>query len=194
MAPADLPADKSLWPRRLPNESMRAYGAFRIYREMGPARSQLRTAAEYYDLDLETVTDKVLAVKCRQIAEWSRNFAWVKRIEEHDNQIDDLAAIEAAAALGRMRDKHATVGQVLISKGLAAIKDLNPADISPAMARMFIQTGALVERQARPGDVLRIEHAGSVGTVNVADQLREMLAVTAEMGTAAVWGDDAEAE
>lgn len=192
MAVEELPADKSLWPRRIPGEPLRAYGAFRVYRDMGASRTQLRTAIEYYGLDLDTVAEGVLAGKCRQIAEWSRLNGWVKRAEEYDNQIDDLAAIQAAEELGRMREKHATVGQVLVNKGLEAIQGINAADISPALARLLIQTGAAVERAARADDVLRVHHEGSIGGASLVDQLRETLAVTADLGTSTVWGDDDE--
>lgn len=187
----DLPADKALWPARLPGETPKSYAAFRVYRDMGLARTQQRTALAVYDLDPEEVTPGVLAVKCRQIAEWSRLNAWVVRAEEYDRQVDGLAMADAAADLGRMREKHALAGQRLINLGLDALEHVKPESIKPALARMLIATGAQVEARARQVDeVLRIRHEGSIDHGDPVGMLREMLAITDEAGTAQVWGDD----
>ena len=53
---------------------------FRVYRDMGPARS--------YDRLLVAVEKKHGDVSKRTLANWSRQHSWQERIAEHDREID----------------------------------------------------------------------------------------------------------
>ena len=187
--PVELPADEEIWPFRLAGEPQKAFRAFRAYRDLGPARSHRQVAAVVYGLDLETVSAANLAGKMRQVAEWSRLWAWVQRADEHDRQVDRLAQRGAAHQLMEMRTAHAAGAREMFERAMGRILATEMDDLSPHQTRLWLLTATQIERGARDDDpTVRVEHSGEIGSP--VDQLREMLDAVATVGASAVWGDD----
>jgi len=70
---------KPLWGRH-PREGMKAFYAFRLYRDMGYKRSLVKVAKKY------APGHKILTL----IERWSRKYDWVRRVKAYDHHLDML--------------------------------------------------------------------------------------------------------
>jgi hypothetical protein len=95
-----------MWERQ-PEESGKAWSAFREYRDMGSCRSIRRVAAK-------------LRVTRQALEPWSRKFNWVERAEAIDDHEYHLRLREVAAI------KRAQLGGVDVVKSPALKRLLNP--------------------------------------------------------------------
>ncbi|MDP9257549.1 MAG: hypothetical protein M3Q31_13465 [Actinomycetota bacterium] len=96
---------------RAAGEGTKAFQAFTVYRELGPARSIAKVAQELGKS--ETI-----------VGRWSADYGWVERASEWDDYADararerDLA--ERGEALRKMNEEHARVGRSAV--GIAGQK------------------------------------------------------------------------
>jgi hypothetical protein len=77
-----------LWERQ-PNETLRAFGAFCIYRDLGADRS------------LSKVREKLgrRSGYDRQLQEWSSQYNWVYRVGKYDEHLDELSIADFEQSL-----------------------------------------------------------------------------------------------
>ncbi|MGZ7180455.1 MAG: hypothetical protein ACXVIB_06620 [Halobacteriota archaeon] len=121
-------ADSDPW-LRLPEESARAYEAFRRYREMGPKRSIAKVA-------------RALGCSKRPLESWSSAHRWVVRAACYDNHLDlkqqkryEHTMLEAAAE----RAKQARAVEQRAIERLAKV-DFNQLSISELLRIIDVAT------------------------------------------------------
>jgi hypothetical protein len=121
------------WERR-DGESVKAYAAFRVFRDAGPHRSIASTAQE-------------VAASTRTVERWSSQFDWATRAEAWDDTqwtAEDGARLDA---LREMHKLHSDVGKAIVRRALAALNNL-PLDHIPAgAATRLLELGMRVQRQ-----------------------------------------------
>src|SRR5262249_10528887 len=81
-----------------PGETARAFGAFCVYRDLGPRRSLHAAAVAFYG--------QSSAARERQFDKWSRTFRWVERAGAWDRHLDAEARQAQEAARREMAERH----------------------------------------------------------------------------------------
>ncbi|WP_145497479.1 hypothetical protein [Streptomyces sp. CFMR 7] len=122
------------WERQS-GESVQAFEAFAVYRDLGPARSVTKVAREL---------DKSRAL----VGRWSRQFAWVMRATAYDREQDRLFLAEQAVARRELARRHAKLAQAVQSKAVARLQTLDPRELSPSELLRYFQVAAEIERRA----------------------------------------------
>lgn len=122
------------WERQS-GESVQAFEAFAVYRDLGPARSVTKAAREL---------DKSRSL----LGRWSRQFAWVMRAAAYDREQDRLFLAEQAQARRDIARRHAKLAQAVQSKAVARLQTLDPRELSPSELLRYIQVAAEIERRA----------------------------------------------
>lgn len=130
------------WERK-EKETVRAYEAFCVYRDMGPERSIAKTGQK---LGKNTTT----------LSEWSSRNDWVKRAAAWDDEQDkiarEIAQKEMANEIRRMRKRQAEAGKFMQIKAIKALNRIAEEDIKPGDISRLVDIGSKLERLAR-GDV-----------------------------------------
>jgi hypothetical protein len=122
------------WERQS-GESVQAFEAFAVYRDLGPARSVTKAARE-------------LGKSRSLLGRWSRQFAWVMRAAAYDREQDRLFLAEQAQARRDIARRHAKLAQAVQSKAVARLQTLDPRELSPSELLRYIQVAAEIERRA----------------------------------------------
>jgi hypothetical protein len=151
-------ADLSSMPwEQQPRESSRAFGAFCIYRDLGPRRSLRAAAAAFYGRTTATLE--------RQVDKWSRAFRWVERASAWDRHLDAEARQAQEQARREMVERHVREARALQAKALERLRALCPEELGPADLLRFIVEAAKLERLAlgEPDAVQRHELTGRGG-------------------------------
>lgn len=130
------------WERQ-PGESDQAWEAFLLYRDMshedtGPKKKRR----------LATVADK-LGKSVKLIERWSRNWGWVERCREYDNELQRIGMEETRSAVKQMLKTHIAFAQALQKKALQALSRLDEDDMSARNILDYLAQGIALERQAR---------------------------------------------
>lgn len=122
------------WERQ-GGESVQAFEAFAVYRDLGSGRSVTKVAREL---------DKSRAL----VGRWSRQFAWVLRAAAYDREQDRLFLAEQAQARKEIARRHAKLAQAVQSKAVARLQALDPRELSPGELLRYIQVATEIERRA----------------------------------------------
>lgn len=123
------------WEKR-PDETGRAYAAFRLYRDLGPAR---RLA-------------DVPGFAARTLRGWQTTHRWNERAQAWDLEayrLDDARRLEQIRS---MDETHARAARVLITTGLRAMQNLD--QLTPHQAARFVDLGTRLERATLLGEHL----------------------------------------
>ena len=147
------------WERQS-GESVQAFEAFAVYRDLGPARSVTKVAREL---------DKSRAL----VGRWSRQFAWVMRATAFDREQDRLFLAEQAQARRDLARRHAKLAQAVQSKAVARLQVLDPRELSPSELLRYVQVAAEIERRA-------VGEAPAVGVVEDRDQGADVASLSDE--------------
>lgn len=136
------------WERQA-GESVKAFEAFAIYRDMGVERS-LRKVAQRLN---KSVT---------QIAEWSSNKNWVERVAAWDAEQDRIARQEQIKAIKAMRNRHAGMAKAMIVKAGRALQKIPDEEIKASDISRMIEVASKLERISRGdvGDVIEERNGG----------------------------------
>ncbi|MER7047921.1 hypothetical protein [Streptomyces jumonjinensis] len=122
------------WERQ-GGESVPAFEAFAMYRDLGPARSVTKVARELH--------------KSRTlVGRWSRSFAWVTRTAAYDREQDRVFLAEQAQARRDVARRHAKLAQAVQGKAVARLQMLDPRELSPSELLRYIQVASEIERRA----------------------------------------------
>jgi hypothetical protein len=139
-------------------ESSRAFGAFCVYRDLGPRRSLRAAAAAFYGRAAPALE--------RQVDKWSRAFRWVERASAWDRHLDAEACKAQVEAQREMVERHVREARALQGKALERLRALRPEELGPADLLRYIVEAAKLERLAlgEPDTVQRHELTGRGGS------------------------------
>lgn len=126
-------SERRAWDRR-PDETARAYDAFRRFRDLGPARNLGDAAA-------------ATATSMRTIEKWSELHLWFERAVAWDDEIHTLDDQRRLEAIRTMHDNHQRAGRAAMAKGLAALQAAEVREIPAYAAARLIELGARLERE-----------------------------------------------
>lgn len=142
---AGLPDAPLPWEKQ-PEETPRAFGAFRVYRDLGPARRLLETHRRF-------LNEPAAEVVNRTIDNWSMKFLWAQRAAAFDIYTDAQRWREAQSTyveeLREMAVRQARAAVFLQSKGVQALQQLDPAKLSANELLAYIIRASELERIAR---------------------------------------------
>jgi hypothetical protein len=140
-----------------PGESARAFGAFCVYRDLGPRRTLRAAAAAYYRRTSGTLE--------RQVDKWSSAFRWIERASAWDRHLDDEARQAQEVAHREMAQRHVREARALQAKALERLRTILPEELSPADVLRYFVEAVKLERLAlgEPETVQRQEVTGKGG-------------------------------
>jgi hypothetical protein len=134
---------EEIWERQ-PGESVQAFEAFRIYRDMGLKRSN------------HAVSEQLS--KSRQlISRWKAAWKWDERARAYDNALEREAHREAVKDLKDMTSRHIRISVQLQNKALEALQRMNVEDMSPRDIREYIKLATDLERLNRSSAAMENE-------------------------------------
>ena len=133
------------WERQ-PDETLQAFQAFAMYRDMGAERSGQRVAVEL---------GKTKAL----IYRWSKRWSWVDRVKAY-NDFQDREWLDLSAE--RRRDaqlRHLRLAQQVLQKFFQRLVNVNPEDIPLNMLDRLLKVGVETELASLglPTSVSRID-------------------------------------
>lgn len=149
----ELDPTRDAWTQQ-PDEKIRNYGLFLMYRDMGRIRS-VAQLAEMSPLSFSATA---------RIARYNK---WVARAGLWDAEQDRLAGIRLQDAREEMALRHSKIARTMYDKALERLKTLDPNMISPHALILMIDTAAKIERAALGLETLN-KGATSATSVTVA--------------------------
>ena len=139
------PEPERSWLRH-PNETAKAYAAFRYYRDLGEQRAGVRVQRKF-------------SLSARLIARWSTVHAWVLRARAWDEHQDRIAVALSTDTIQTMRLEQADCGRTIQVAALETLdvrmtrwRDRGRVDeppFSPFEAARLIRVGSALEQTAR---------------------------------------------
>ena len=133
----DSAEDSEYWDR-LPEESSKAWFAFKTYLHLGPTRSLSKVRRE---LDKEYGYIK-------QLEKWSSHYSWVGRARAWDRHIDEARQKEYIGAIKEMAQRQAQLGRELQDKAQEGLQKLDVSALKPADLVKLLDVGAKIERSS----------------------------------------------
>ena len=144
---------EKVWERQ-PEESVQAYEAFKIYRDLGLKRSNQEVCQQ-------------LSKSRQLISRWKAIYHWDDRVMAYDKALEQEAHRQAVKNLKDMTNRHIEISLRLQDKALEALNVLNIKDISPKDIREFIKMATELERQNRAFEMEnRAKNQGSTSLVD----------------------------
>lgn len=135
---------------RQPDESVKAYDAFAIYRDLGKERSLPKVAE-----------------KCNKnvslIARWSQKHKWVERATAWDDEVDRQAAEEHLKDIAKARARQRKMAVKMQAKGLELMADIRTGDAKLSEIVSLLKLGMEQERICM-GDVGEVVENRDGGT------------------------------
>jgi hypothetical protein len=154
---------KDPWERQ-PNESVRAYEAFKIYLDLGAQRSQVKVAEKL---------DKSSAI----VARWSIRHAWRKRMEAWETEQDREWLKERRRSLREANRRHTTLAKSMTGKIASRLKVLKVEELSPQDLARWLDVAVKIERLGLGLSTSNHEHTGhDGGPMEVISAAKERLA------------------
>jgi hypothetical protein len=138
-----MDSPQALW-EKLEGETPKAYRAFCIYRDEGPAKRSLRsTAALFYDGS---------SANLAQIGRWSKKYRWVQRVAAFDLEQDRIAQQQRREMAEEARDRARRGAQLLQSIALKGMTVINEGRLTAG--------GAMEPETNPPTSLLRFYREG----------------------------------
>ena len=137
-ADGTFPEPERSWLRH-PNETAKAYAAFRYYRDLGEQRAGVRVQRKF-------------SLSARLIARWSTVHAWVRRTRAWDEHQDRIAVALSTDTIQTMRLEQADCGRTIQA---AALKTLD------ARMTRWLECGSVGEPPFSPFEAARLIRVGS---------------------------------
>lgn len=155
------PDGRAAWDRRT-DESVRAFEAFRLFRDMAGARTMQSVATQ-------------LRCSGANIRRWSARHAWADRVLAFDIAEDERTRAELSRGRIEMRKRHLKLALLAQSIAAHALAELSrraeqqlPLEMSPEEARGLLATATKLER-----DTLGAEKQSRYTKINVNFRLHE---------------------
>ena len=142
-----------VWERQ-PGESSRAYAAFCIYRDLGPARS----------LDKALAQANKKPSNRRHWARWMERYRWLERAQAYDDYIERIKREEQEKEILDMAQRHARLAVAFQQKIAERLMDLDPKELSPRDLSVWLDVATKLERLSRgePTEIGKQEMQGQV--------------------------------
>ena len=145
------------WERQ-PKESIQAYEAFCIYRDMPyeeePEKRSIRKVAEKLN-------------KTRGLlGNWSTTWNWQERCREYDNELQRIEFEERKEAIKQMQERHLSIAMEILSKAEKALEGLPKSKLDPKNLLNYIIRGIEIERRVRIEQMGGTITAGTAGGKN----------------------------
>lgn len=131
-------AEPKPWERQ-PEETVKQFEAFCVYRDMGKTRSQEKTA-------------EALAKSRALVSRWSSNNNWIERVAAWEEEQDRLIRIELTKDIGAMRKRHADIAMAMLVKASKAMLRIPDDEIKATDVSRMVDVATKLERISR-GDV-----------------------------------------
>jgi hypothetical protein len=116
-----------------PDEPPAAYSHFARYRDLGRVRTVKKLAAE---------VERTPAYLWKLASTWS----WVERAGQWDREQDRLYAEEMLDARVVMGRQHMQLANLLIARGVEALRNLDPKRLTPRELREYLEAGIKLQR------------------------------------------------
>lgn len=126
---------ENLWERQ-PGESVQAFEAFKIYRDLGLKRSN-RAVCEQLSKSRQLIT------------RWKSKYQWDERCRAYDNELEKEAHREAVKNLKNMTSRHIKISLQLQEKALQALQSMDPKGMTPKDIKEFLKMATDLERLNR---------------------------------------------
>lgn len=134
---------EEIWERQ-PGESVQAFEAFKIYRDLGLKRSNQEVC-------------KQLSKSRQLISRWKAAWNWDERVRAYDNALEREAHKEAVKNLKDMTSRHIRISVQLQNKALEALQKMKVEDMSPRDIREYIKLATELERLNRTSAAMEKE-------------------------------------
>ncbi|MEH7747050.1 hypothetical protein V7659_18710 [Neobacillus drentensis] len=162
---------------QLEGESSRAFEAFRIYRDLGPARSTGK---------VQEKTGKNL----RLLERWSSEHSWVERARAFDQHMDKKAIQEMELQHKEIKMLETEVIYTAFKKIKKGIDAMNPEGMTPNELAKWIETAVKLGRliHGESTEISEVNHTGEVKAKHEydifqrVDQYKEVYKKIAERG------------
>jgi hypothetical protein len=138
------------WERQK-GESRKAYEAFRVYRDMGAARSLAKVAEK-------------LGKSTTLLSRWSAKHDWVERCRKYDEYMEREYLLQQAEERRKMAERHAKQAMMFQNKILERMRSLDPRELSPNDLIRWFDIAVKIERLSRgeSTEIQKVEHGGEV--------------------------------
>lgn len=114
-------------------ESAKAFEAFQLFRDMGPARTVQAVARQ-------------LGKSASLLYRWKGEWEWQERVEKYDNEQDRLARIRHNERIEAMREKHLSVSDMIYKKVLEALQTIKGKKLTPYQMARLVEVFTKLER------------------------------------------------
>lgn len=128
---------KKAWERQ-PGETSKAFGAFCIYRDIGPQRSMPQV------LEIGN-----LSCKLNNLETWCTRYSWVARAAAYDDYLDSIKRKEKEKQIVEMSERHAKLAVAFQAKIAERLKNLEIAELSPKDMCHWLDVSTKLERISR---------------------------------------------
>ena len=157
------------WERQ-PGESGKAYQAFTIYRELGPARSHRAVAGR-------------LGKSRPLVDRWAIQWRWAERAAAWDQEVERRRQAAYFSEITEMARRHVQQALALQAKALQRLRDLDVGELSPVAALRFIMEGVKLERLVRGAPTENVATDSTVRyTIEPADLMRMIQIILESQG------------
>ena len=137
------------WERQ-PDEGLKPYDAFCIYRDMETQQRSVRKVGEQLGKSLTLV------------GRWSSKFSWVERAKAWDDEQDRRARDAQITEIKEMRKKHVKIAEAMLVKAAKALARLPEDEINAMDISRMVDTASKLERISRgdTGEVIETRDGG----------------------------------
>lgn len=111
-----------LWEKQ-PDESAKAFSAFKTYRDIPPSLRSMKKA-------VQIIYGEVTQGKLGQFQKWSTKFSWVLRATAWDEEKDKQERLQQVAQIAEAKNRHLAISKSLQSIAISKLKKINESDIS----------------------------------------------------------------
>lgn len=131
------------WERQ-EDESVQAYEAFVIYRDLGLARTAAKVTRE-------------LQKSRTLIQRWKRQWYWDERVLAYDNELQKEKYDEDVKAVRAMKKRHIKIAVQLQAKAMEALKELDARDLTPGNILAYLKLATDIEQYNRVSEIKDID-------------------------------------
>lgn len=137
-----------------PGETVKAFEAFRTYRDMGPTRTIMKA------LKLNTGKENTRG----RYDVWSMQNDWVNRCNAYDRFMDQQYTNGVAKQVKDMAERHAAMASVFLNKVVQRLQTIDPNSLTPDQLLKWFDVCTKVERLSRGESTenVRQHHSGEV--------------------------------
>lgn len=174
---APLPWDKQ------PKEPTKAFHAFSLYRDLGPARSLTKVGE---------IGEESGVFSPAMVERWSPAWRWVERVDAWDRDQDRRRQAERDTAIAQARRTEAMAGTLLLgaalrrlrgdrgAEGISPVEALDVSTLDPGEVARFAEIGAKLQRSGLGDAPLDLKGAIFVAGPAVQDLARNLLLLAIE--------------